>query len=82
MTSSDFSIPAFPEIHIPFLAEVPVLFVIFISSFIIYVIISIILMYHWSQYGTHRGVIVFAQALFVIVSVVLFILAFLALSNY
>lgn len=82
MTSSSFTVPAIPNLSIPFLANIPVLFMIFISFFVVYVIVSIILMYHWSHYGTHRGVMVFVETLFVSVSVGLFIFTFLALSYY
>lgn len=82
MTSSQVTIPAFPKISVPFLENLPVLFIIFVAFFTVYIIVSVILIYHWTQYGTHKGTMIFAETAFILVSAGLFTVAFLALSYY
>ncbi|MDQ5969342.1 MAG: hypothetical protein QG579_499 [Patescibacteria group bacterium] len=82
MTSSQFTIPALPKISVPFLENLPVLFIIFVAFFTVYIIVSVILIYHWTQYGTHKGTMIFAETAFILVSAGLFTVAFLALSYY
>lgn len=82
MTSSQFTIPALPSMSVPFLENVPILFIIFVMFFIVYVIMSVVLVYHWGQYGTHKGMMIFVEAVFTVVSVGLLTVAFLALNYY
>lgn len=82
MTFSQLTIPTFTNISIPFLKDIPFLFIIFITFFIVYAIVSIILIYHWSQYGTHKGTMLFTEILFLTISLCLFTVAFLALNYY
>ena len=48
--------------------------------FIVYAIISAIIMYHWSSYGMDSKGIIIGRSLFLIVSVSLFLIAILALN--
>lgn len=60
----------------------PLLWVIFALFFIGYVIVSGVLIYHWRKYGMNNKNIVFAETLFIIVSVILFGSAFFALTLF
>ncbi len=82
MTSSQFTIPSISNVSISFIENLPILLIIFVAFFTVYIIVSVILAYHWTQYGTHKGTIVFAETIFVLVSVGLFVVAFLALNSY
>ena len=74
--------PNLPFLKLSFILNVPVLTGALIIFFIGYVILTSVLMYHWSAYGMrHQGVLI-ARTLFLLVSAVLFIIALLALSYF
>lgn len=77
MNSPFSNIPSFP-ISI----GKPLLWVIFALFLVGYSIVSAILIYHWRKYGMNNKNIVFAETLFLIVSVVLFGTAFFALTLF
>lgn len=58
----------------------PVLWGFFVLFFIGYSIISGVLVYHWKKYGMSNKTIIFAQGLFIVVSIILFAITFGALS--
>lgn len=77
-----FSLPTFSGFNISSVLNKPVLVWILIVFFFFYCVISGILMYHWSAYGMrHRGIIL-ARSLYIFVSIVLFVIAGLAISYY
>lgn len=80
MDLSQVILPVFPNISLSFLANTPLLLIIFIAFFIVYLIITIVLVYHWVEYGMRNGAVVLAELVFVLVSTVLFIISFLALN--
>ncbi|OHA88501.1 MAG: hypothetical protein A2741_00365 [Candidatus Zambryskibacteria bacterium RIFCSPHIGHO2_01_FULL_43_27] len=49
---------------------------------IVYVVISAILLFHWRRYGMNNKNIIFAEAIFLVVSLSLFGIAFATLSNF
>lgn len=65
-----------------YLINKPVLIFVFIFFLIIYIIISGILRYHWHNYGMRNAGIIFAQSLFFLVSIVLFVIMGLTIYYY
>lgn len=65
-----------------FIDGTPILLILFILFFVVYAIVSIILMYHWSEYGMYSAKVILAETVFVVVSLVLFTISFLALNYY
>ncbi|MCX6702148.1 MAG: hypothetical protein NTX96_03080 [Candidatus Zambryskibacteria bacterium] len=80
METSQFIVPAFPSFLTSFLTNTPILLIILFLFFIIYTIVSIVLLYHWSEYGMRSGAILLAETVFILVSIVLFTTSFLALN--
>lgn len=60
----------------------PIIWVFFALFFIGYAIITGILIYHWRKYGMSNKYIILAESLFLIVSVILLVLAFISLSLF
>jgi cytochrome b subunit of formate dehydrogenase len=58
------------------------LIIILALFFIFYVIVSGVLMYHWSAYGMKSFGVIFSESLFIIVSIVLFIVASLSIFYF
>ncbi len=74
------ALPGFPQVNLSWLFSSPLLIVIFILFSLIYAIITVVLFYHWYQYGMkHRGILI-AEALFVLVSFVCFGVSLTALN--
>ena len=71
---------SFPAFSLSFLASPSILMVLLAFFFVFYCIISAILMYHWSAYGMRNPGILIAESLFVLISLVLFMVASLSLS--
>ena len=65
-----------------FLLNTPVLLVIFIIFSVFYIIVSAVILYHWSAYGMKSAGILIAETLFVFVSLVLLGVASLALYYF
>ena len=82
-----FDLPALPFQSLPFdkllfLLNTPVLIVIFVLFSIVYAIVSIVLIYHWSSYGMRSAGVLIAETLFIFVSVILFGVASFALYYF
>lgn len=60
----------------------PIIWVLFALFIIGYAIITGILIYHWRKYGMSNKNIILAETLFLIVSGILFVLAFISLSLF
>jgi len=69
-----FVMPAFPNFHISMATFIntPVLWIIFGIFFIVYALISIVLVYHWIAYGMKSRGVIIGAVLFISVSIVLF----------
>ena len=65
-----------------YLINKPVLVVIFTVFLVIYIILSGILRYHWHNYGMRNAGIIFAQSIFFLVSIVLFVVLGLTIYYY
>lgn len=76
------SLPAFPNIHLSFFINLPVLMAILVLFFVVYSIISYVIIYHWSTYGMKSHGILVAETFFLFVSVVLFVTSGLALYYF
>ena len=82
MDSSVISLPSLPSINFAVVVSSTVLLIVLGVFFIIYLIISSVLFYHWNAYGMGSRGIVFGESIFLIVSVCLFVVAFLSASYY
>jgi hypothetical protein len=82
MLSSQVIFSSFPTIQMSFLSDTPILLIILIIFFVLYSIVSMALLYHWSEYGMHSGSVLLAKTIFVFVSVVLFTVSFLTLNYF
>jgi hypothetical protein len=78
------SMPAFLQINISLstFVNAPVLWVIFGVFFIIYAIISLVLIYHWIAYGMRSKGIMVGATLFIFVSIALFSVSLSALYYF
>ncbi|HBD24807.1 MAG: hypothetical protein A2566_00080 [Candidatus Zambryskibacteria bacterium RIFOXYD1_FULL_40_13] len=80
MQLSQYLGPILPDFVTSFLAGIPVFLIILVIFFIMYCIVSVILIYHWTQYGMKSVTVLFAETLFVFVSLFLFTLSFMSLN--
>jgi len=76
------SLPSFSTFHISILINKPILVGVFVIFFILYSIVSGVLLYHWSAYGMRSPGIVVAESFFFFVSIVLFVFAGLSIYYY
>ncbi len=76
----NFSFPTLPEIDLSIIANAKVLSVVLFIIFIIYSIISGILIYHWRNYGMKSVKVYIIESIFLFVSLVLFVAS--AMSVY
>ncbi|KND51105.1 MAG: hypothetical protein AB198_01645 [Parcubacteria bacterium C7867-003] len=82
MNFETFSLPSFPGPGLNFVLNKPVLTGVLVVFFVLYSILSGVLFYHWAAYGMgHRGILV-ARSLFVLVSIVLFVMAGVTITYY
>ncbi len=75
-------VPTISNIKASVLVNTPVLSVLFIVFFIFYFLISSVLVYHWSSYGMKSRGVIFAESIFVFVSLVLFVIAGMSLYYF
>ena len=73
-------LPQFSLAKLSFLFNPPVLFVLLAVFFVLYLLASGALWYHWSKYGMGRSEIAIVKTLFVFVSAALFVFALLGIS--
>jgi hypothetical protein len=66
---------------ISFSLSKPLFWAIFVVFALLYAVVSGVLFYHWRKYGMKNSTIVFAEGLFGLVSIGLFITSLLALSS-
>lgn len=76
------TIPNFGKLNVETFVGKPVLAIIFFVYLIGYIVLSSILFYHWRAYGMGSKTVIFAELLFVLVSIVLFMLTGLSLTLY
>lgn len=74
--------PSLPGLNMNFFLGTQFLFVVLGVFFIIYLLISLVLFYHWTAYGMGSRGIVFSEIVFLAFSVLLFITAFLSATYY
>ena len=71
-----------PNGVLSFIFSTPILLIILIIFFVFYVILSGVLMYHWSAYGMKNTEIFVVESLYIFVSLILFGMASLALYYF
>ena len=73
---------AFPQIKASLFINLPVLVIILSLFFIFYALVTSVLMYHWSSYGMRAPGIVVAESLYLLVSVILFVISGMSLYYF
>lgn len=68
-------LPPLPHVKLSFFINTPIMFGILLAFFVIYSLASSVLVYHWSAYGMRSQGIIFAESIFIFVSIVLFVMA-------
>ena len=76
------SLPNLPTLSLSFLINKLTMFIFLGAFFALYVLVSSVLMYHWSAYGMKSHGILVGRTLFLFVSALLFLVALLALSYF
>jgi len=79
---NQFIVPNIPGVSLTFLNNTPILLIIFIVFFVVYAIVSAVLIYHWFEYGMNSVKVALAETVYVVVSLVLLTISFLALNYY
>lgn len=68
-------LPPFPHIKASLFINHTILFGALFVFFIIYTGISSVLVYHWTSYGMRSPGVIFAETIYLFVSIVLFVVA-------
>lgn len=76
------TLPTIPTFHLSILVSKPILIGILFVFFVLYSIVSGVLLYHWSAYGMRSPGIVVAESFYFFVSIVLFVFAGLSIYYY
>lgn len=74
--------PKIPFLNLEFLSTYPILMYVLYIFGVFYLIITGILFYHWISYGMGSHGVYVAEILFVSVSILFFVIAFLSLSYF
>lgn len=74
--------PVLPQIPLSIVFNTPVLTILLIVFGIFYGVVSLVLFYHWSAYGMKSPGILVAETLFSFISVILFVIASLAIHYF
>ena len=82
MEPSPLVVPGLPSFISSFFSNAPILPVILGLFFVLYFIVSLALIYHWSEYGMYSAKVILAETTFVVVSVVLFMISVISLNYY
>jgi hypothetical protein len=82
MQSLDITPSLFPRIELSLVLNKPVFIILWVIFFVGYAAVTSILIYHWSTYGMHNTKVITSETLFTTVSVVLFVVAGLAISYF
>ncbi len=78
----DSSIFTFSSFSLAFLISPMTLYIVLILFGVVYIIVTSVLMYHWSAYGMRSPGILIGETLFVLVSLILFMVASLAIYYF
>ena len=74
--------PTFNNINFSVFLSKPILMIVFVVFFLVYSVLSGVIIYHWNAFGMKSGGIVIAESVFLFVSVVLFVVAGLTITYY
>lgn len=74
--------PDFSKINISTFISRPILSIALFVYLIGYVSLGSVLFFHWKKYGMNSTSVIFAETAFLLVSIVLFVLAGVAVSYY
>ncbi len=76
------SLPDFGKINVSTFITRPILSLVLFVYLVGYISLGSILFYHWRKYGMRSTSVIFAETAFLLVSLVLFVLAGVAVSYY
>ena len=75
-------VPTFNNINLSVFISRPILLVLLVIFFLIYSVLSGVILYHWKAYGMRSHGILLAESLFLFVSLVLFVIAGTAMTYF
>ena len=75
-------IPNLPHIQTSLFINIPVLVIVLLVFLFVYLVITSVLVYHWSAYGMQSKGILIGESLFIVVSAVLFVVSGLAITYF
>ena len=75
MQAPQFPLPTFLHTNPLSIITAPALFIILALFFVVYSVLTGMLMYHWSAYGMKSQGVLVAESLFIFVSIILFLTA-------
>ncbi len=68
-------VPSFKNINFSVFLSRPILLVVFVVFFLIYAVLTAVIIYHWKAYGMKSPGIIAMEGIFLFVSLVLFVIA-------
>ncbi len=75
-------VPKFSNINFSIFLSRPVLLVVLVVFFLIYSVLSGVILYHWKSYGMKGSGVLLAESLFLFVSLVLFVVAGISVTYF
>jgi hypothetical protein len=76
------TLPAFPHISASLFINPTVLIFVLVAFCFLYILVSSVLMYHWSAYGMGSPGILVGETLFIFISVILFVISGLSIYYF
>ncbi len=73
---------SFPTVSLALIINPAILTIVLFLFLVVYFIITVVLMYHWSAYGMRSAGILVGETLFILVSLVLFMVASLSIYYF
>lgn len=75
-------VPKFSNINFSIFLSRPILLILLVIFFLIYSILSGVILYHWKSYGMKGPGVLLAESLFLFVSLVLFVIAGVSMTYF
>ena len=75
-------VPKFSNINFSIILSRPILLILLVVFFLIYAILSGVILYHWKSYGMKGRGVILAETLFLFVSLVLFVIAGVSMTYF
>lgn len=75
-------VPSFKNINFSVFLSRPILLIVLVLFFLVYSVLSSVIIYHWNAYGMKSYGILAMESLFLFVSLVLFVIAGTAMTYF